>query len=309
MPPWQPEPGYGSFRDARSLSDEELSLLRRWHEAGAPRGNPADEPEPPRFASGWQLGEPDLVVTMPESYTVAADLDEDVFRNFVVPLGLERTRYVKAVEFRPDNRRLVHHAQILIDSEGNARQLDDLDPEPGYSGMVGAGAPGGHFLGWTPGRQPSVLEEGMAFEVRPGHDLVFETHLLPTGKREELRCSVGLYFSDEKPRLEPASVHLASTTIDLPAGAADVRVRDEFQIPIAVDVLGIYPHAHYLGKQIEVWARSAEGPEGREDLAAQDRRLGLQLARRVSLRRATPTRGGHGCSSRDRLRQLQRQRP
>ena len=259
MPPWQPEPGYANFRDSRALTDDEIDLLRRWFEAGAPRGDSAGEPEPPRFASGWQLGEPDLVVSMPESYAVGADMDEDVFRNFVVPLGLERTRYVQAVEFRPDNRRLVHHAQILIDSEGNARQLDEMDPDVGYSGMVGAGAPGGHFLGWTPGRQPTRLDDGMAFEVRPGSDLVFETHLLPTGKREELSCSVGLYFSEEKPRVEPASVHLASTTIDLPPGASDVRVRDELELPTAVSVLGIYPHAHYLGKQIDVWAQRTSG--------------------------------------------------
>ncbi len=254
MPPWKPEPGHGEFIGSRALSASEIAVFARWVDFGAPEGAAGDLPPLPEFAEGWQLGEPDLVVAMPETYEIAADQGVDVFRNFVVPVHLDRRRYVRAVEFRPDNRRVVHHAQVLVDADGNARQLDDLDPLPGYSGMVSAASPGGHFIGWTPGRVVRELDPDLVWELDPGTDLVLETHLLPTGKPERLRCSVGLYFADRPPAKRPASIHLGASTIDIAAGAADYRVSDVFEVPVAVDAVSVYPHAHYLGKELRSWA-------------------------------------------------------
>jgi len=130
MPPWLPEPGYGEFTNTRRLRDDQVEMIQRWVAQGAVEGDPADRPRPPAWPNGWQLGEPDLVVTMPQPYTLGAG-GADVFRNFVVPVGLSSMRYVRALEFRTDNPRILHHATISVDPARVARKLDQADPEPG----------------------------------------------------------------------------------------------------------------------------------------------------------------------------------
>src|SRR5437870_2289109 len=98
---------------------------------GAVEGDPRDLPLPPRWIEGWQLGAPDLVVTLPQPYVLQAD-GSDVSRVFVFPVPVNGTRYVKGLEFRPGNPQAVHHANIRIDRTPASRQLDDQDPAPGY---------------------------------------------------------------------------------------------------------------------------------------------------------------------------------
>src|SRR5262245_19960704 len=114
MPPWLQSAGHGEFAGDRSLSDEEIATIARWFEAGAPEGDPAKLPPAPKATAGWQLGEPDLVLTMPEPFVLSEE-GLDVFRNFVLPVPVDRARYVEAVELRPGNKRVVHHAVMRVD--------------------------------------------------------------------------------------------------------------------------------------------------------------------------------------------------
>jgi len=134
MPPWLPAAGHGEFLGDRRLSDEQVATIGRWVEQGAPEGAAADMPPRPPFADGWQLGEPDLVVRMPEPYVLPAD-GADVYRNFVLPVPLAAGRWVKAVEIRPGNAKVVHHAFLLADRTPASRRLDALEPGVGYGGM------------------------------------------------------------------------------------------------------------------------------------------------------------------------------
>src|SRR5205823_8284891 len=109
MPPWKAEPGYGDFQNERRLTDAQIALIRAWAEAGAPEGDPADLPPLPKFTDGWHMGQPDIVVKMEEPFTLRAERP-DVFRCFVVPLDIPAGKYVKAVEYRPANRKITHHA-------------------------------------------------------------------------------------------------------------------------------------------------------------------------------------------------------
>src|SRR6185437_8160956 len=109
MPPWLPAAGYGDFAGARTLSDAQIALLRTWAEQGAPEGDPAAKPPLPDLPNGWQLGQPDLVVEAPKAFTVPAS-GGDLFRNFVIPVPLTKTVYVRAIELRADNPRMFHHA-------------------------------------------------------------------------------------------------------------------------------------------------------------------------------------------------------
>ena len=261
MPPWQPEPGYGEFIGERRLSAEQIGMLEQWVDEGAVEGDPADFPGVPEWPAGWYLGEPDLVVTMPRTYTLAAE-GPDVFRMFVIPVPLESKRYVRAVELRPGNPRVVHHAVGLVDPTSRSRHLDDEDPRPGFEGMRStefARPPDGHFLGWTPGKVPMETSEGTAWQLRKGTDLVWELHMLSSGKPERIQPSVGLYFTDEVPTKSPFILGLGSRTHDIPAGEEEYWIEDSYLLPVAVEVLGVYPHAHYLGKQMRAFARLPDG--------------------------------------------------
>ncbi len=260
MPPWLPERGVRAFVDERGLSDEEIGLFRRWREAGAAEGDPADLPPLPKWTAGWALGEPDLVIEPAESYTLPAD-GTDIFRNLVIPIPVDQRRYVRTIDLRPGNPRIVHHAVMRVDPSRSARLLDQRDEEPGYPGMEWGEAqpPAGHFLGWTPGRAPYAGAEDRAWVLEPGGDLVVQLHMLPTGKPEAIRPQVGLYFAEGPPRRPQDTIVLDVRHIDIPAGEREYVVEESYQLPVDVELVSVYPHAHYLGRELTAWATLPDG--------------------------------------------------
>jgi tetratricopeptide (TPR) repeat protein/mono/diheme cytochrome c family protein len=262
MPPWLPEPGHGEFANDRRLSDAQIETIRRWVELGMPEGVATDLPAFPRFAEGWQLGEPDLVLRLPQPYVLPAR-GADVMRNFVIPIPLSETRYVRAVELRPGSATFVHHALMQIDQTSTSRRRDVLDAEPGFDGMElgGAHMPDGHLIGWTPGMVPFRGIEGMPWRLDPGTDLVLQAHMVPSGNPEIVAPLIGLYFADKPAARSPMYLLRldADEDLDIPAGEEDFVVADTFQLPVDVEVLAIYPHAHYLGKTVQGWATLPDG--------------------------------------------------
>ena len=262
MPPWKPKRGYGHFVGERGLTDKEITTIQRWIDEGEEEGAANDLPAKPQWATDWELGPPDLVAAMPAAYTLRAD-GPDVFRNFVIPLPVEETRYVRAIEFKPDNARIVHHATMMVDQSGAARRKDGLDGAPGFEGMSFGEAQDadGHFLGWTQGKTPYAGSDSLAWRLEPGTDLLLQLHMLPTGKAEPIQSRVGLFFADEPPKRRPAMLRLGRKDIDIPAGTSDYKIRDTYTLPVDVEVLTIYPHAHYLGTQTKAYAELPDGQE------------------------------------------------
>ena len=256
MPPWLPQEGYGEFAGARRLTAEEVRRIGEWAAAGAPEGS--GEIAPPRFAEGWQIGTPDLVLEAPAAFPLPAS-GPDVFWNFVFRVKLPETRFVRAIEIRPGDRRLVHHANLLIDRTATAHRQEST-PGAGFPGMDvtllrSPFDPDGHFLFWKPGSAPHVEPPGFSWRLDPGDELVLNAHLHPSGKPEEVRPSVGLYFTSEPPRHFPLLVQLEDDdALHIPAGARDFPVADDFRLPMDVQAIAIYPHAHYLGKRMEAYA-------------------------------------------------------
>jgi tetratricopeptide (TPR) repeat protein/mono/diheme cytochrome c family protein len=264
MPPWPPEPGFGEFIGERRLSDEQIKAIQDWVEQGAAEGVGSTIRPAPKFRDGWQLGKPDLVLKASQAYRLPAG-GSDVFRNFVISVPISSSRYVKAVEILPGNKKIVHHANILIDRTGLSRRRDEQDPEVGFAGMDVAMEsqnfePDSHFLFWKPGTPPHTEPEDMTWRIDKGNDLVLNMHLQPTGKPEVVQPSVGLYFSDKPPARLPMLLQLEHDgALDIPAGNKDFVVTDEFQLPVDVDVLAVYPHAHYLGKDLQGFALLPDG--------------------------------------------------
>lgn len=260
MPPWKPAFGVANFLGERRLSEGEIDIIQRWVAAGAPEGDPDDLPPPPSWPDGWLRGAPDLVVTMAAPYLLPAE-GEDVYRNFVVRIPTRRGRLVKAIELRPATTRGIHHARILVDRSGSARRLDAADPVPGYDDrhVDGARSPEGHFLGWAPGTVPNDLPDHLGWRLEPHTDLVLKTHLVPRGEPTPIQVSVGFFFTDTAPAATPAVVQLGSQTIDIPAGASAHVVEDRYRLPADVDLLAVYPHAHFRARRVQV---SAVLPDG-----------------------------------------------
>ena len=258
MPPWQPEPGYDHFQGERRLPDADIATLRRWAEAGAPQGNPARHPvqlpQAPHFPQGWQLGTPDMTVRMPKPFQIAA-AGPDQYMCFDIPLGLTTDKYVRALEFRPEARSVVHHALFLLDSGHIGRQLGEAYPCFGTPGFLPSGALGG----WTPGTQPARMPNGLQLIMRKGSDLVMQIHYHPTGKPETDQSTLGLYFTDKRPTKWVADIALGSHQIDIPPGERAYKVRDHFTTPVDVEAVGIIPHAHYICKEMDGWAILPDG--------------------------------------------------
>jgi tetratricopeptide (TPR) repeat protein/mono/diheme cytochrome c family protein len=258
MPPWLPEPGYGDFEDAHRLTDAEIKSIADWANAGAPEGEPAPAASTAPGADDWQLGKPDLILKAPEPFSLPAD-GPDVFWNFVFSPPLTAPRYVRAIEIRAGGKRLVHHANLLVDRVNSARKLEPK-PGAGFPGMdlniqYSVFDPPGHFLFWKPGSPPFQEPAGFAWRLQPGNDLVLNAHLQPSGKPETIQPSIALYFTDKPPTEFPLLVQLEHDgAIDIPAGARDFVVADDFRLPMDADILAIYPHAHYLGKLLEAYA-------------------------------------------------------
>ena len=263
MPPWKPDAPLGAFQGERRLTGAEIELIGRWAAAGAPEGPRASRPAATATPhSHWQLGPPDLVLTMPEPYVLAPG-QNDIFRKFVLPVPLRELRWIRAIEIQPGPSHAIHHARIMIDATGHARDLDTADPQPGYDGfMIDSGEfPRGHVLGWAPGKTPTALPDKLSWPLAPGTDLVLQLHMLPRADAVEVLPEVGLYFATAPATLTPMAMVLNSMTIDIPAGDAAHIVRDDFRLPVAVDLLAIYPHAHYLAREIQATATLPDGTD------------------------------------------------
>ena len=195
MPPWKAEPGYGDFLDERRLTSDQIGMIKQWADEGLVEGDSKDLPPVPKYGDGWALGEPDMILKMPEPYTLAAE-GRDVFRCFVIPIPIDSDKYVAAVDYRPGNRKIVHHALFFLDALGNARKKDEADPGPGFASFGGPGfTPTGSLGGWAPGYSPRMLQDGMGKSLKKGSDLVMQIHFHPSGKEEKEQSTVAVYFA------------------------------------------------------------------------------------------------------------------
>jgi Flp pilus assembly protein TadD len=263
MPPWLPEPGEFAFADDLRLSAEQIARIRAWVDQGAPEGDPADLPAKPQFTESWQLGKPDVIARAQKPYSLPAG-GTDTYWNFVFRTPVDRTRWLKAIEIRPGDKRLVHHANVLVDRSETARR-EEKQPGAGFAGMEliiesAIFDPDSHFLFWKPGSAPYVEPDGMALRLDKDTDLVLNTHLQPSGKPESIQPTLGLYFTDQPATLHPILLQMDNDRgLDIPAGAENFVVTDDFTLPVAVDLLAIYPHAHYLGSDLQGLAKFPDG--------------------------------------------------
>jgi len=262
MPPWKPTPGFGKFKDEFYLTDEEIALIARWVDAGAPAGDMSKAPKPPKFNKDWFYGTPDLIVEMPEPYELDG-VGGDEYRYFVIPVKLPENKVVVGIDIQPGNREVVHHANMFVDTSGRARQLDAADPKPGYGKFGGPGfIPAMMLGGWVPGMRPIKLDEGFAAVLPRKFDLVMEVHYFKRGKRETDRTRVGLYLADKTDRIKPVQlVVMGNTKIKIPPGEKNYRLHARWTTPKdrSIYALSIMAHMHLIARGTEVVAKTPDG--------------------------------------------------
>ena len=274
MPPWKPTHG-PAFHNERTLSDQDLKTIADWVDGGTPKGDPKDAPKPKEFIDGWQLGKPDLTLTVAEEFTVGAS-GRDLFRCFVLPTNLQEDKHIVAFEVRPGNQRVVHHTLNFWDTTGTARKMeqdakakakaDDSDHGPGYSSAMGVGFRGGPASSAAlavghPVRCRAFLPEGTGYFLPKGADIVIQTHYHRDGKEEKDKLQIGLYFAKKKIERPYQALTVAGfgPFQFIPAGKADYTTKGSAYITGNCTVYSVMPHMHLLGKKVKVTMTPPEG--------------------------------------------------
>ena len=268
MPPWHATHGYGEFADERRLTDQQIATIAGWVQQGMPPGDPGKMPKLPQFAEGWHLGKPDLILEMPVGFDLPAS-GPDVFRNFVIPMGLKEDKWVRAVEFRPSARKAAHHALFAYAPAGSMSRIDGVDGKPGFGGMGTVGiAPGqgnsGGLGGWAVGGTPEFIPADLAMPLPKGSDFLLQMHFHLTGKPETEKSVVGIYFAEKAPERNMVGIGLPAlfgfgAGIDIPPGEKNYTIQDSLTLPVDVKVYGAAAHAHYLAKEIKATATLPNG--------------------------------------------------
>ena len=247
MPPWGADPAHGRFSNDPSLTSAELQTLTAWIAAKAPEGNPKDAPKPLEFVDGWNIQKPDMVVEMPQSYSVPASGTID-YTYFVMPTKLTEDRWVQAVEVRPGNRSVLHHMIVYVREPGNS-WMKNAPVGAAYVPRPG-GSPGGaeYLIGYAPGKPPLRMAPGQAKLIKAGSDLVFQMHYTSNGKPGMDQSKVGLIFSKEAPKERVYTVMAVNGSFRIPPGAGDHPVNSKLEFADDAHLVGLWPHMHVRGK-------------------------------------------------------------
>src|SRR5580704_3722712 len=225
MPPWPADPHYGKFANDRSLSRPELDTLSALADSGAAEGKASDAPPPRAFVAGWNISQPDVVLKMPEAFGIPAKGTLD-YQYVIVPSGFTEDKWIQAIEVRPSNRAVVHHAVVWLREPGSrwlagAKQGVAFVPAvaSAQERLVNTGGGGSDILTtYTPGMVPDVWQPGQARLVKAGTDLVFQIHYTANGIAGTDQTSIGLVFAKEPPKEKIVSVSLANRMFKIPAG-------------------------------------------------------------------------------------------
>ena len=265
MPPWKADPNYRHFADENILTNAQLQTIKTWVNTGAQPGNLAQAPADPVFATGSEIGAPDLVLHTP-LHTMTATADE--YRCFVIPAGLAQTAYLRGLEVIPGNHEAVHHVLVYEDASGQARLLDQQSPGAGYVSFGGIGVQGAKLVGaWVPGARPRLLPPFMGMKLSAGADLVLQVHFPASAIGKSESSTVNLFFTPTNqgirevtmaPLLNHTALSLENGPLNIPPNAVKTY-HATFNVPFTGSLIGVAPHMHLIGRSIESFGVQPNG--------------------------------------------------
>lgn len=246
MPPWFADPQHGKFSNDARLTPQQRDLIATWIENGMPEGAVEDLPEPPVFADGWQMPEPDQIFRMrDEPYSVPAEGVVD-YQHYVVDPDWSEDKYIVAAEARPDKRAVVHHILVYVIPPGEKNR--------DFRQVV---------AGYAPGMPPLHLTDGVALEVKAGSKLLFEMHYTPNGSPTEDLSYLGVKFTDKDKVRKRLNGRIAvNHKFEIPAGVANHQVQATYVARQDENLISLTPHMHLRGKSFRYDVRF---PDGREE--------------------------------------------
>lgn len=265
MPPWHADPEFSHFKNERQLSQQEIDLIAEWVDQGAPEGKKRHRPAPPEFTSGSYLKEePDMVLTMEEPFNIPNTAVEE-FRFFNIPTNLPEDKWIKAIEFRPGNRRLVHHSRIMVDTTNDIRGINGLsETDPEVYKYQETPLVDEFMYGWVPGNFPLYYPQGTARKLYKNSDLIVNIHYAPSSVKAQDQSSILLYFSDEPIEREVKTLGIVERNISnlpfiIPAEGKKTFYLRSKVLEAPIDIISVLPHMHYLGKSFRSFAITPEG--------------------------------------------------
>jgi len=243
MPPWFAAPGTGPWLKERRLTTEERGTLLGWLAAGAPEGEASDAPQPRQWRDGWRIGEPDLILPMPEPFQVPAEglVDLQYFQTEATPADM----WVKSIQLLPEAVQVVHHVVVYI-------RMPDKPQE--------------YFYAYVPGCAPLVYDDSVARFVPAGSCFRFDVHYTPNGIAVSDRTRMGFVRARRPPDFEAFMRTLTNQELFIPAGASDVSFNASFELPWRTMIRSVAPHMHARGKAFRL---EAFRPDGTSDLLIQ----------------------------------------
>jgi hypothetical protein len=251
MPPWHADPKHGEWANDRRMSQKDVDTIAAWVDQGAKEGNPKDLPPTPKFATGWQIGEPDAVFYMPEEFTVPAD-GAVSYQYFTIDPGFKEDRYIEAMEARAGNLSVVHHIVIYVrDPRQNRSARTKIDLGEGLLGAL------------SPGQTPFRAQPGMAKLIKAGSKLIFQMHYTPNGTVQKDRSYVGLKFAKGPVDKVVTTTAAADLRFEIPPHASNHEVRGEYEFEQDSHIVSFSPHMHLRGKDI---LYRAIYPDGRSEI-------------------------------------------
>jgi hypothetical protein len=277
MPPWPADPTYSSFVGERTLSADQIAMIAAWADAGAPQGDGA-APVPPLYPAMSMLGVPDLVLSFRDSIHIPAD-NRDRFMVIKVPFELQRDTFVRAIEFVPGNRQLVHHMnghllsyvpEKRIDVHAGFHVVPDVDRtnRSTYEMLLLAHDDGSFptltpsVVNYLPGVSPATYPPGIGVYHLPrkGAFLIKNMHYGPSSEDAYDRSHINVFFADGPPKRPMRELMLGTLgespvvpRLIVPADSV-MCVHTRHTLREDISLLTINPHMHLIGKSFLAFA-------------------------------------------------------
>ena len=296
MPPWHADPHTGKWANDRRLTEEQIQTISAWVEYGAKEGDPHDLPPAPKLSEGWSIGKPDVILEMPEEYTVEAS-GPDEYQYFDVPTNFTEDKWVQMAEARPGNRRVVHHVIAFIVPPGNpnlskmSKEMREkavemsLTNTPFYrdgllirmkpdqpvydeAGAVPANlrlfnAVDDFLTAYAPGGNYGIWKPGTAKKIPAGATIRFQIHYSKVAASvQKDRSMVGLIFAKEPPAAILRTRAVANMFFQIPPQADNHKVTAVWNTKNDITLYSLMPHMHYRGKAMEI---KVTYPDGRSE--------------------------------------------
>ncbi len=246
MPPWHLDKTVGirHYKNDRSLSDAEIATIARWVDAGAPLGNAADAPKPLTFRpeTDWFIGEPDLKVTTPNDFTMYAN-GPDWWIDQFAEVTLTEDRWIKAMEIKPSNPKIVHHCVVYA--------IEPDAPE-------GTPESGVQLHEYAVGKYGDIFGDSTGRLLKKGTKLRFDMHYFAIGSEQHNQTTIAFKFYPKgvTPKYQVRSYairNIPNDDLEVPPNSL-VRTDGYFRLPRNARIDSFQPHMHMRGRGMTVEA-------------------------------------------------------